>query len=88
MLFLNNNFLFHLRDFSLVEVTVESLVNVLSLLFCFLVVDFSQAAFTANRVLRITERSHRMFCLRLRYVSHFLSNELRILFGPGLQSSC
>lgn len=31
MLFLNNNFLFHLRDFSLVEVTVESLVNVLYL---------------------------------------------------------
>lgn len=48
MLFLNNNFLFHLRDFSLVEVTVESLVNVVSLLFCFLVADFLQAAFTAE----------------------------------------
>lgn len=28
MLFLNNNFLFHLRDFSLVEVTVKSLVSI------------------------------------------------------------
>lgn len=73
MLFLNNNFLFHVKDFGFVRVAAESRANLSVPMFRLLLEGFHEQL--SSQTMDYTFlKSNRMFCRRLRSVSHFLSN--------------